>query len=171
MNNTPQPASSQPGVNLPPGRTTTQQNRRAMVRRARIEHLALELLRLADAVRLPVPVDSLWRFPPLNLWPAPAITQQTIIVDPDNPYLPRYVTAREIARALGESAWEAKKRLLGNDPLNDDEKHTFAIALLMPTPLFTSLSERQKQPHIVASIFQVPQTLAETRLRDLGYLK
>jgi hypothetical protein len=171
MNNTPLPTSSQPGVNPLPVRTTTQQNRRTMVRRARIEHLALELLRLADAVRLPVPVDSLWRFPPSDLWPAPAVTQQTIIIDPDNPYLPRYITAREIARALGESAWEAKKRLLGNDPLSDDETHMFAVALLMPTPLFTNLSERQKQPHIVASIFQVPQPLAETRLRDLGYLK
>ncbi len=141
-----------------------------MVRRARIERLAMELLRVADAVRLPVPVDALWHSPPPGFWLPPSSGQQTLVEDTDNPYLPRFTTAREIAAFVNQSNWGIKEQLLGSTPMDDEERTTFAVALLMPTALLATLSRRQLMPDLVARIFQVPVALAEQRLRELDYL-
>ncbi len=151
--------------------SNTPQNRRVIARRARIEYLAMELLRLANAVRLPVPVDGLWRNPPASLWPPPHAQMQTLADDQDDPTVLRYRTAREIAGFVSDSRWPEKERLLGGKPLDGDERHHFAIALLMPTALVASLSARQVgDPPLVAQIFQVPLKLAEQRLRELNHL-
>ena len=149
---------------------STLHGRRAIVRRARIERLAMELLRLADAARLPVPVDTLWHSPPPGLWPPPSTSQQTLVEDTDNPYLTRFITAREIAAFVNQSDRGIKEQLLGSTPMDDEERTLFAIALLMPTALLATLSRRQLMPDRVAHIFQVPAALAEQRLRELDYL-
>ncbi len=153
-----------------PAATSTQRGRRIMVRRARIEHLSMELLRLAEALRLPVPVDAIWHTPPAGLWLPPASGQQTLVEDADNPYLPRFSTARDIAHLVNESDWAIKNRLLGSNLMSSDERTTFAIALLMPTALLATLARQQLRPNLVAHIFQVPEELATNRLYDLGYL-
>lgn len=152
-----------------PAPTSTQHGRRIIVRRARIEHLSMELLRLAEALRLPIPVDAIWYTPPAGLWPAPSHSQQTLAEDADNPYMPRFRTARDIAALVNESNWAIKNRLLGSTLMTADERTIFAIALLMPTALLATLSRQQLQPHLVAHIFQVPEEMAIDRLDDLGY--
>jgi hypothetical protein len=150
--------------------SSTLHGREAIARRARIEHLAMDLLRMADAVWLPVPVDGIWRSPPGNLWPPPRANQQTLLDSPDDPYVPRYQTARDIARFVSDSAWDKKDRMLGGKPLDGDERHIFALALLIPTALLLTLSERQlSSAGLVATIFQVPVAMAQERLQDLGY--
>ena len=162
MHNTPTPS--------PLTSTSTQRGRLRIARRARIEHLAMSLLRLADAVRLPVPVDSIWRSPPEALWTPPSAGRETLLDDPEAPFLPRLKTARQIARFVDESAWALRERLLGKQAMTADERDIFAQALLMPTALLATLSAHQRRPAIVSRIFQVPEKLAEERLHDLGYL-
>lgn len=130
----------------------------------------MELLRLTESLRLPVPVDGIWRNPPQALWEAPEPSTQTLVSDADNPYYPRYMTAREIARHISESTWERKIALLGEETLDDEELHAFAVALLIPTALFATTSQRQRTPAMIARLFQVPEKIAHERLHDLGHL-
>ena len=135
-----------------------------------IERLSQEVLRLADGLHVPVPVDTIWRYPPGHLWPEPSLANQwTLSEDPANPYLPRVRTAREIAGFINASVWETKQLLLGNTPMNEAERTFFAIALLMPATLLVTLSKRQREPAMVSRIFQVPQEIAAERLLALGY--
>ncbi len=142
-----------------------------VIRRARIEHLSGELLRLAQLQRLPVPVEELLTSPPLDLW--------TLPYDPPSDYptaLPqspegRMDIARAIARLVAESRWEMCHKLLGDKPLSEYEVDVFAAALLLPTALLAGINERQRTPNNVALLFQVPLAYAVTRLAELGYLR
>lgn len=153
-------------------RTPTSVQRRStrgMVRRARIEHLAAELLRLGDALRLPVPAEDLYRTPPQHLWPGgvdhPAGGDQV------DPYGGRWEIARAVGRAVSDSAWPLRAQLLGDQPLAESEIDLFAIALLLPTALLAGISEQQRsQPETVARLSQVPLKHTALRLGELGYL-
>jgi hypothetical protein len=143
---------------------------KAIVRRARIEHLAMELLRLSDALRLPVPVEQIYLNPPQQLWKIDS--SQATIYSPvgDDPSRVRLEIARAIARLVGESRWETRVRFLGEKPFSPGEVEVFAIALLMPTALLAGLNERQRAPGVVETLFQIPSTEATVRLAELGYL-
>lgn len=135
-----------------------------------LERLSQEVLRLADGLHIPIPVDTIWRYPPGHLWPAPSQELQwTLNEDPANPYLPRVQTAREVAMFVNASVWETKQLLLGTTPMSETERTYFALALLMPATLVTTLSKRQREPAMVSRIFQVPQDFAVERLSALGY--
>lgn len=135
----------------------------AVVRRARIEHIAAELLRVADAMRAPVAVTDLYQQPPINLWPA-----TTAQVPAHTPEL-RMAVARLIAQKVGDSNWSLRHKLVSARPFSASEIEMFAIALLLPSTLISSLSARQHTPDGIAQLFQVPYNVAAQRLRDLGY--
>lgn len=144
---------------------------KAIVRRARLEHLAAEFLRLGDALRLPVPIQRLYENPPLRLWKIEPSGEPSIYVSAseDNLVKARLEIARAIARLLGESAWEMRIRLLGDKRLSVGEVDVLALALLLPTMLLSGISERQRTATSVALIFQVPYPEAAARLTELGY--
>jgi hypothetical protein len=146
---------------------------RAMVRRARLEHLATELLRLGNALRPPVPVEDLYRQPPQQLW----------LIDPGEPplandpertlsdsYWPRLEIARAVARRVSQCVWPLRIQLLGPQPLAANEINLFALALLLPTGLLAGISERQRSPQTVSIIFQTPLKETTLRLAELGYI-
>jgi hypothetical protein len=136
-----------------------------MVRRARLEHLATELLRLGAALRPPVPVEDLYTHPPHLLWhPDNAIHQ------PDDPYQARLEIARTIAQHVSASSWPLRIQLLGPQPLAAGEIELFALALLLPTGLLSGVNENQRTPSAISTIFQVPIKATTLRLAELGYL-
>ncbi len=148
---------------------STHRGSRVLVHRVRLEHLAVELLRLADALRLPVPIETVWRRPPQALWnPVSEAASGQGAAHDDDPYRARWLAAVAIARAVGGSTWVAKVRLMGAAPFSDADCQVFARALLMPTPLIGRLSERQKSPELVHTIFQAPMAEAKVRLQELG---
>ncbi len=156
---------------LPNPTSSTRPSTRTLVRKVRLEHLAVELLRLGDALRLPVPIDSLWKDPPLGLWvPDPETITVTAMITDEDPYTPRLMTARDIAVRVGKGSWSIKVKLLGSEPFSDEDVTIFARALLIPSQLIFRLSERQKTPENVSIIFQVPRSEAEQRLVELGLM-
>jgi hypothetical protein len=163
---TPNPAVQVIPTSLPP----THRGMKAIVRRARLEHLAMELLRLGNALRLPVPVERLYEYPPLRLWRIdPRQTSEFVMISED--YLQnRLNITRAVARLVGESQWEARIRMIGDAPFSSNEVEVFTMALLMPTALLAGISEKQRTPAFVSTIFQVPIAEATMRLGELGYL-
>lgn len=150
---------------------STRRGSRRLVHRVRLEHLAVEFLRLVNALRLPVPIEAVWQNPPLGLWNPESATvadAQTPPPESGDPYALRWRTALDIARALGGTAWPAKVHLMGETPFSEEDCATFARALLVPTPLLSRLSERQKTPELIQTIFKVPLAEARIRLKDLG---
>lgn len=139
-----------------------------MVRRARLEFVAADLLRQAHALYLPVPVDDLLVQPPLDLWhvdllrmtPFPAV----------GAYERRMITARLIAQQVSAATWNQRVLLLGPQPFTEAEIEVFAIALLLPTTLLATLNMQQLSPENVARLFEVPPAIALQRLAELGYL-
>ncbi|MBI5958116.1 MAG: hypothetical protein HY866_05240 [Chloroflexi bacterium] len=146
-------------------------NTRAIVRRARLEHLASELLRLGDAMRPPVPVENLYAHPPHDLWqPDPAVLAHATETTTPDIYHNRLDLARAVAQQISGSAWPLRLQLLGPHPLTEGEIEMFALALLLPTGLLAGVSEQQRTPQTIAIIFQTPINQAVTRLGELGYL-
>lgn len=141
-----------------------------IARRARIEHMAVELLRLGNVLRLPVPVEEIYLSPPLQLWQINAPRWPTLSSDPEEKFAQRLELARSIARLVGESGWTTRIRLMGRKPLTPDDVETFAATLLVPTALLSALNARQRSPQTVAALFQVPLEAAIRRLAELGYL-
>jgi hypothetical protein len=142
-----------------------------MVRRARLEHLASELLRLGGAMRPPVPVEQLYAHPPHDLWtPDPALLARASEITTPDVYQHRLDLARAIARQISQSVWPLRLQLLGAHPLTEAEIETVALALLLPTGLLAGVSEQQRHPDTIAVIFQTPVTQATLRLGELGYL-
>jgi hypothetical protein len=141
-----------------------------IARRARIEHMAVELLQLSGSLRLPVPVDEIYSRPPLQLWAVDPERAPQLAPPTDDPFAQRLTTARAIARLVGESAWSTRVRLMSSKPLTADDIDTFAATLLVPTALLSALNSRQRAPQIVAVLFQVPISTAIKRLTELGYL-
>lgn len=163
---TPNPVNQVVSLSAP----NTNRGMKAIVRRARLEHLAMELLRLSNSLRLPVPVERIYEYPPLRLWHIdPRQTSEYVMTSED--YLQnRLNMARAVARLVGESPWEARVRLIGDLPFSPNEADIFATALLMPTALLAGISERQRTPAFVSTIFQVPIAEATMRLGEMGYL-
>lgn len=156
----------------PTPRPSTHQITQAMVRRARLEHLATELLCLGDALRLPVPIETVYTHPPLNLWrpPASPLPSSAAAVLGDAHQV-RWETARAVAAQVSESAWPLRATLMGDDPLPDAEIDLLAVAVLLPTALLARLNERQRgDPALVANLFQAPVAAVTVRLAELGYL-
>lgn len=151
----------------PPNRGTQAQSpgtgKFAVVRRARVEHLAAELLRQADAMRIPVPVEQLMQQPPLGLWPASQVEIPANAIDT------RLAVAHLIARKAGESNWPARVKLFGQRAFSASEIAMFVVALLLPSPLLNNLNAQQRTPEAVAQMFQVPREMAAQRLDELGY--
>jgi len=164
---TPNPLARSSATPLP---HSTHRGMKAIVRRARLEHLAMELLRISNALRLPVPVEEIYQKPPYDLWhidphmPAPYLTFS------NDPLQNRLETGRAIARLIGECQWATRLRLLGDSPLSAGEVEVFALAVLMPTALLAGLNERQRNPSSVSMLFQLPLIETTVRLAELGYL-
>ena len=135
----------------------------SVVRRARLEHLAAELLRSAGMMRLPVPIATLAAEPPANMWAPPAEPIRAPSGEP------RLALARHVARKTGESQWALKLRVFGAQPFTDADVELFATALLLPSTLLATLNAAQRTPGHVARLFDVPERLAATRLAELGY--
>ncbi len=146
---------------------------RSMVRRARLEHLATELLRLGNALRPPVPVEELYAQPPYRLWPTePGDPLMRPAANPgveDRPQR-RLDIARAIAERVSTSSWPLRIQLLGPHPLALAEIELFALALLLPTGLLSGINEHQRTPSAIATIFQTPLKESTLRLGELGYL-
>lgn len=143
-----------------------------MVRRARLEHLATELLRLSNALRLPVPIEGIYTHPPLNLWQTPAsplpLNAAAVLGDMCQA---RWETARAVAAQVCKSAWPLRASLMGDSPLPDAEIDLLAVALLLPTALLAGINERQRSdPALVSTLFQAPLSAVTVRLAELGYL-
>lgn len=146
---------------------------RAIVRRARLEHLAAELLRLGDALRPPVPVEDLYRRPPYDFWqidPADPLLARRPARASSDPYQHRMEIARGIAQQVSGCAWPLRIQLLGPQPLVSGEIDLFALALLLPTALLAGINAQQRHPQTVATIFQTPLKETTLRLAELGYL-
>src|SRR5690606_501818 len=148
---------------------STHRGSRVSVHRVRLEHLAVELLRVSGALRLPVPVEALWQHPPHGLWDPQSENFALYPPRPgDDPYAGRWRIATAIANAVSGTAWVNKVHLMGAVPFNEADRQVFARALLVPTPLLSTLSERQKSPERIHNIFQVPLAEAKVRLEELG---
>jgi hypothetical protein len=158
-----------PHLRSPANPSTFHQGLKAMARRARLEYLATELLRLAGALRMPVPILELYHEPPGELWQAATHEYAAITQGDDLAYL-RIEVAREIAAKLDESEWEPRQRLFGGKHFAPDDIDALARTMLIPSALLAGISERQRTPAIVARIFQVPEPEAAARLHELGYL-
>ncbi len=156
--------------NLPTPFTTSDRGLRNIVRRARLEHLTAELLRLSGALRLPVPIEEVYLNPPQNLWITDPNWEQIYALSQDIPYQRRLDIARIVARLCGEAQWDLRVRLLGEKPFSDGEVEVFALSLMLPTGLLAGINERQRTPSSVSHIFQVPLIEATVRLGELGYL-
>lgn len=170
MSDTPPP---HPVARTSPTPLPAHRDTRAMVRRARLEHLATELLRLGGALRPPVPIESLYANPPHLLWqPDPDLLLQAADTDRtlDDLYQPRLELARAIAEHISLSGWSLRVQLLGSQPLTAGEIALFALALLLPTGLLSGISERQRTPPAISTIFQAPLKETMLRLAELGYL-
>lgn len=168
MHNDQTPQPPLPPISAP-GRVS--RGSKAIVRRARLEHLAAEFLRLGNALRLPVPIQRLYENPPMRLWQIAPSTEPPIYVTAsgDNLTKARLEMGRAVARLLAESRWEMRLRLLGDQPLSPGEEDVLALALLLPTMLLAGINERQRTATSVALIFQVPYREAAARLTELGY--
>ncbi|MBN1200212.1 MAG: hypothetical protein JXJ20_00010 [Anaerolineae bacterium] len=146
---------------------TIHRSLKSTVRRVRIEHLATELLRQSEALRLPVPIVQVYTNPPPGLWYAGS---NMLPPPPTNgTFYERMDTARSIAQLVDASQWEPSRRMIGRHPLSPGEIEIFAIALLMPAILLARMNNRQRTPAIIATIFQVPEMEAAVRLSELGY--
>ncbi len=151
-----------------PRHASTPSSRVGMVRRARLEFVATDLLRQAHALEIPVPVDDLLRQPPLDLWrvdvlrmtPFPAV----------DAFEGRMITARMIAQQVSDTAWDQRVTLLGARAFTPAEIEVFAVALLLPTMLLATLNAQQLAPDHVMRLFQVPPAITLRRLAELGYL-
>ncbi len=152
---------------------STRRRHRRVIHRVRLEHLAVELLRITGTLRLPVPVEALWQNPPNTLWDKPSaetiVAGATPAIKADT-YPARWEAAVKLAVAAGSTLWSPKVRLLGEAPFTDADVYIFARALLVPTPLIARLSERQKTLEMIHTIFQAPLEEVEIRLEGLGML-
>ncbi|WP_119066983.1 hypothetical protein [Aggregatilinea lenta] len=158
-------ARSSPTPMAPHGHTM-----KIIARRARIEHMAVELLRLSSSLRLPVPVEEIYAHPPLQLWIVDPDRTPPLAPPSDETFAGRQSIAQAIARLVGESAWTTRVRLMSTKPFTPDDIATFADTLLVPTALLSALNDRQRAPQIVSALFQVPLSTAVKRLTELGYL-
>ncbi len=155
----------------PTPRPGTQHFTRAMVRRARLEHIATELLRVSAALRLPVPIETIYTHPPLDLWRTPASPLPPGVAARAGLAQVRWETARAVAGLVSASRWPLRIQLLGDRPLSDAEIDLFTAALLLPTALLAGINERQRStPAAVATLFQTPPAITALRLAELGYL-
>lgn len=158
---------------LPPVSASGRMSRgpKAIVRRARLEHLAAEFLRLGNALRLPVPIQRLYENPPMGLWRIAPTNEPPIYVtaSEDNLAKARLEMARAVARLIAETRWDLRIRLMENKPFSSGEEDVLALALLLPTKLLAGINERQRTATSVALIFQVPYHEAAARLTELGY--
>ncbi len=141
-----------------------------IARRARIEHMAVELLQLSGSLRLPVPVEEIYAHPPLQLWVIDPERTPALTAPSDEPFAQRQTIALAIARLVGESVWSTRVRLMSSKPFTPDDITTFAATLLVPTALLSALNNRQRAPQVVSALFQVPLATAIKRLTELGYL-
>jgi hypothetical protein len=163
---TPHPTARTTPTPLP----TTHRGLKAIVRRARLEHLSAELLRLTNALRLPIPVEEIYLNPPQNLWSTDPNWELVYALPEEDLYQRRLEIARIVARLAGEAQWDLRIRLLGEKPFSASEVEVFALSLMLPTGLLAGINERQRVPSSVSHIFQVPLTEATVRLGELGYL-
>lgn len=151
---------------LPQG--ITSRHKRAMIHRVRLEHLSVELLRQCSALTIPVPIEQIWREPLGNYWDAlPPLPQPPPEVE--GSYGERMTMAWSIADAVGKSAWPDRVRMLGTLPFSPPDVSRFARALMIPTQLLGRLNAAQKTPVLVSTIFEVPESEAHERLRELGF--
>lgn len=139
-----------------------------MVRHARLEFVAADLLRQADALRIPVPVDEVLYHPPLGLWHLDPLTMSPFPAA--NVYDQRMIIARLVAQQVSDSCWTQRRTLLGERAFTGPELDVFAVALLLPTALLATLNAQQLTSERVTQLFQVPHDITLRRLAELGYL-
>jgi hypothetical protein len=143
---------------------------RAIVQRARLEHLATTLLRMADALRIPVPVDAIFFDPPQGLWRIDRAQPVVYQTSPDDLPAYRLELARAVARLSGEADWPLRDELVGAGPFGPNEVDVFAMALLLPTTLLAGLNRQQRTSARIATLFQVPEPEVMVRMAELGYI-
>ncbi|MBN1681716.1 MAG: hypothetical protein JW966_15655 [Anaerolineae bacterium] len=148
----------------------TNRGMQAIIRRARLEYLATQLLTLSRALRLPVPIEDILYSPPLDLWHINPDQPPPCLMQTHDPLIKRLEMARTVARLVGESGWEPRQRLLGSQSFSRNESDIFCMALLIPTALLAGLNEQQRLPGRVSCLFQVPDEQAAIRLVELGYV-
>ncbi|NDJ76881.1 MAG: hypothetical protein GYB65_11535 [Chloroflexi bacterium] len=151
--------------------TTRYRGLRKLVHRARLERLAAELLRMGDALRVPVPIDRLFHNPPQRLWRIDPQQPLVYLTPPNEPLYYRLEIARAVARLTGEANWEVRTKLIGEQPFSASEVEVFALALLLPTALLANLNQQQRNVTTIAKLFQVPLPETTARLTELGYIR
>ena len=133
----------------------------------RINELVQELLDLFNVTNPPVPVETMLRRPPNDLWEDVDPTQLSgTFLSLTDRYSPRMSLARLFVRPLMESPW-GKERKLNELLITPDSIATFARILVMPEQLMESTAGRGRTPTTVSIQFEVPEDEAEKRMLEL----
>lgn len=130
--------------------------------------VAAELISAFEVDHPPVPIELMLKRPRPGMWREPNLGDLSLsFIQVSSPYSPRMSVARLLARHLCGCPW-GEQRGLRRDH-TDDEIRYLARAILMPAAMVAALPEMQREALDLSARFEVPESDAQARLRDLGY--
>ncbi|MCS6834494.1 MAG: hypothetical protein NZ750_00565 [Anaerolineae bacterium] len=132
-----------------------------------LEQTAQDILTIFEVHAPPIPIESMLQRPSGNLWDAVDPTQLSgSFMSVKEKFSPRMSLARLLVRHVASSEW-GRARGLFQIMQQPEMIQAFARMLMMPRDMVLSMTPREQNPVSISREFEVPQSEAEARLREL----
>ncbi|MEL6404020.1 MAG: hypothetical protein AAFR81_06635 [Chloroflexota bacterium] len=133
----------------------------------KLEQIAQDICDEFDVYAPPVPLELMLQEPKEDMWEELDINQLSgSFMKLTERYSPRMSLARMLARHIVRSDWGAEHGLQALVRDKDTLK-IFARMLIMPREMVNGLTSSMKNPKIMSTHFEAPESEAEARLFDL----
>jgi len=132
-----------------------------------LEQTAQDILAIFDIYAPPIPIETMLQRPRSGLWEAVDPTQLSGgFMSLKEKFSPRMSLARLLVRHVATSEW-GRERGLFEMMQQPDMIQAFARMIIMPREMILSMSPRDQNPTTIGVEFEVPESDAELRLKEL----